>query len=806
VRAPVSVVCLVKDSPQIGVLLRLVRDYVRQIVVISDGIACPFADIVVPSEGHKDAQGRLIHFSAARMQGFRLATEEVIVWADSDDEIAGLEHLASEVEALRQLRRRGRPVLLHYDYEYAYDELGHCVRHQMRERMILREDIDAFEWRGRNHELLEPKDESRVCRVHRTALVWKHRNHDTWDPQRNLEILRLSEAEEGAEGGAASSRTLYCIAKELTELAHKDPANIPLAVAAHVKFLGTPSWGEDRAHAMQHLFTLEYERSDLQASLHWALAYFSASQGDTPGGIETSPTGLAGASKQAALTVGAAYHRLAARAWAAGDEKRGRHDDACAVRFLRMGFALPDTLSFGTHNPHDTLAALVLLQDSLIRLGRDEEALEVAAEGVKKLPGAVQFERAKDMLLVKLAKKTLLTSLERLHAWGQLDTGQIDEVAKALNRPAATHVTQTPKSDLGTSGKLDIILACGNIRQVWTPEVVDRVGVGGSETAACDWARGMRARGHRVRVFTSCGPARIYGGVEYHATEALAGSEADVLVAWRNADLLLRAKAPKKYIWAHDTRISGAAWSGAEVVALTRWHKETLLRAHPFLGKDEVRVIGSSIRLEDFQETRARRPRAAVCMSAHERYLLAMIDLWPRIRAAVPDATLDLFYGYDDWKRSAHPAYSEHIKYFDRKKPELEAAGVTFHPRLPPKEVAAKLLESSVYLYPTAWPECWPAVVAQAQAAGLYCATSKRAGMAEMFADSMKWDAPAVRLLPVSDSPYANLDPAYQTAFAVAAVAMLRRADGDREGVRSYARATFSWDKQLDAWEALFGA
>ena len=83
------------------------------------------------------------------------------------------------------------------------------------------------------------------------------------------------------------------------------------------------------------------------------------------------------------------------------------------------------------------------------------------------------------------------------------------------------------------------------------------------------------------------------------------------------------------------------------------------------LKPDQVTVIGGAIRVEDFADggTTERDPHKAVCMSAHERHLMAFIDIWPKIRAKVPDATLDLFYGYDEWKR--HPtnvAFAEHIR------------------------------------------------------------------------------------------------------------------------------------------------
>src|SRR5277367_7072584 len=116
-RAPVSLCLIVKNNAaQLGVLLRLVRDYVAEIVVVDTGstdetvaIAEAVADKVEVFTDCNDSrsgpdQGKILHFAMARTRSFDLATQKTILWADSDDEIMGLENLPVDVTFLERLR------------------------------------------------------------------------------------------------------------------------------------------------------------------------------------------------------------------------------------------------------------------------------------------------------------------------------------------------------------------------------------------------------------------------------------------------------------------------------------------------------------------------------------------------------------------------------------------------------------------------------------------------------------------------------------------------------------------------------
>ena len=158
-RLPVSCCIIVRDNPQIGILLRLIRDFVAEIVVVDTGSTDATPEI---AKALADKFGALYGLQRPRRQNQRLlegTSTELrardagdVLWADSDDE-PDFTNLRSEIEVLRALRAQiTKPVLFRYGYDYGFQGNSVAVRH-IRERMFLRSDLDAFQWEGRVHEL-----------------------------------------------------------------------------------------------------------------------------------------------------------------------------------------------------------------------------------------------------------------------------------------------------------------------------------------------------------------------------------------------------------------------------------------------------------------------------------------------------------------------------------------------------------------------------------------------------------------------------------------------------------------------------
>jgi glycosyltransferase involved in cell wall biosynthesis len=101
--------------------------------------------------------------------------------------------------------------------------------------------------------------------------------------------------------------------------------------------------------------------------------------------------------------------------------------------------------------------------------------------------------------------------------------------------------------------------------------------------------------------------------------------------------------------------------------------------------------------------------------SSYDRGLEHLLEMWPKVIEAVPDATLDIYYGWQLFDRF----YSDNPSSMNWKKKMLEMMaykGVKEHGRLPQPELKKVMGICSVWAYPTHFGEinCISAMKAQA--------------------------------------------------------------------------------------------
>lgn len=104
--------------------------------------------------------------------------------------------------------------------------------------------------------------------------------------------------------------------------------------------------------------------------------------------------------------------------------------------------------------------------------------------------------------------------------------------------------------------------------------------------------------------------------------------------------------------------------------------------------------------------------------SAYYRGLECLLSMWPKIRAEVPDATLDVYYGWESWV--ALEGKDEFYQDMESKFDKLKEHGVTVHGRVSHKELAKAMKEIQVWAYPTEFPEIHCITALKAQEAGCY--------------------------------------------------------------------------------------
>jgi glycosyltransferase involved in cell wall biosynthesis len=120
-----------------------------------------------------------------------------------------------------------------------------------------------------------------------------------------------------------------------------------------------------------------------------------------------------------------------------------------------------------------------------------------------------------------------------------------------------------------------------------------------------------------------------------------------------------------------------------------------------------------------------RERRRVVYTSQSRRGLKRLLELFPRIRAIVPEAELHI-YGYE-YNREVTPTDSE---LFDLR-------GVVWKGRMRKSDLARELRSAAVLAYPSRFRETFCLAAAEAQAAGLPVVTSDLAALAERVTDGV---------------------------------------------------------------------
>ncbi len=124
-----------------------------------------------------------------------------------------------------------------------------------------------------------------------------------------------------------------------------------------------------------------------------------------------------------------------------------------------------------------------------------------------------------------------------------------------------------------------------------------------------------------------------------------------------------------------------------------------------------------------------KRPNSVGYFSAYYRGLECLLDMWPAIRAIVPDATLDIYYGWESWV--AMEGQDAFFHRMEQKFADLKDHGVTVHGRVSHKELAKAMKEIQVWAYPTQFAEIHCITALKAQEAGCYPVVTNVAALQE---------------------------------------------------------------------------
>jgi glycosyltransferase involved in cell wall biosynthesis len=352
-----------------------------------------------------------------------------------------------------------------------------------------------------------------------------------------------------------------------------------------------------------------------------------------------------------------------------------------------------------------------------------------------------------------------------------------------------------------------IVFACHpSAGRPWSPASAGdgSGGSGGSEEAVISMAAGLAGRGHDVSVHMRRGGDQRHGLVRYAGWDTLRGERIDVVLVWRRPSLAdavdeRAAAVGRRYLWLHD------ATAREDLAAqLAQFEKVFMLSAfqrgrYPQVPDEKVLHTRNGIDPAAFARPHPwRDPHLVVYGSDYNRGLRALLTSWPQVRAAVPTARLDVFYGWQGLElRSGERA--------DRLKAEFEPLfaqpGVTHLGRIGHEQVAAAYRQAGVWAYPCSFPETSCISAMKAQAAGAIPAVIPSGALRE-----------TVRFGFATKDAYTDPEPRTDGAELVAQwhqglLDLLSDPERQRQIRREMvtaARNDFAWEGVVDQWEAEF--
>jgi tetratricopeptide (TPR) repeat protein len=332
-------------------------------------------------------------------------------------------------------------------------------------------------------------------------------------------------------------------------------------------------------------------------------------------------------------------------------------------------------------------------------------------------------------------------------------------------------------------------------------------GLGGTESAIVYLAESLVRRGHRCVVLNNCAVPVQVNGVEYARWETLpvrcVNDRPDVVVAVRFWETIGRTRfAPLQIFWTGDafdqpfveTLAGRDARAEIDLFMLqSDWQIETFHAHHQVPMSQIVRTTlgaAATAAVPALRPSSGVRARRLVYASTPFRGLEGLLDVFPRIRAACPDAELDVFSSMQVYGVSE----ADDKKQFDALYRKARQPGVTLVGTVPQMELAARLQQARVLAYPNHYAETFCIAAVEAQAAGCAVVTSSLGALPETVGG-------AGVCIP-GDPRSAS----YQRQFVDACVALLL--DDERwmetsERAVAQAAASYSWPVIAEHWDTV---
>lgn len=643
------------------------------------------------------------NFAEARNANLAQVPEDYthILWLDTDDTIDKPKKIREVVNESDKFDA------IYVDYLYDKDEAGNPMTVHMVARIF--KNNGSHQWKGRIHEtLIETRGAAQGATKDFTVIHHADEDRKNRSLERNIKLLEKQLEEEMKD---PDPRTMYYLGCTYLDAGYTDSAKQLLN-----DYLTLSGWDQERAAAHTKLgkqYVAEGNRAE--AKQHFMLAI-----GEDPGDPE--PRVDLGSLELEMKQYKKAEH------WLLGVTKMDK-----AMRTLE-------------HNPMSyTFRTYLLLADVYLNMGG--KYIDTAHKWGKKA------------LAYKKTDKDIKNYVNMLGSLAN-DRRQLEEIVKgykaakekknlvkaeAILKSIPPHLADNPvvaalrnEQSFTWPAKSIAIMTGDTVLDSWGPWSL-KDGIGGSEEAIIRLSKHLADLGYKVVVYAKPG---INTGLDDNGVmwrnfwDCNLNDEFDIFVAWRNPGVFDREiNARKKYLWLHDVMEPGEFTEARianfdKCILLSKYHRSLF----PMIPDDKVLMSGNGIDADEFEAADGkyeRDPHKILYASSHVRGLAYLYDIWPEVKKAVPDATLDVFYGRESYD-AVHKGNPERMKWMDdmmQKAKDLD--GVTDHGKASQATIVEQGFKSGIWAYPCPFPEIYCITAIKSQASGAVPVASNYAALDE---------------------------------------------------------------------------
>ena len=644
---------------------------------------------------------------------------DFIGWIDSDDTIDKPEEIRRNIAVLSQ-QQQGIYVKYDYDHdEYGNVTVSHWVARIVRNNgsyvwksSIADEDVAVHE--TLNEVTPRPKAMSEDFKV----------IHHSDSERREASLIRNIELLEGMhkrqeDNGEYDPRTLFYLATH-----YYDAGNFRDAAGLLRTYLTLSGWPEERCEAHIYLGNI-YQRFD--DTEHAYEEYIRAL-----GEYQNSPR---------------SYIELSQLSY-----NMGRYEDS--ANWIEKCLQLPKATTTMVQRPMETsYRAYMLAAQAYTNIGgkRLDDAKKYVEKALKLRPLDKDAKAAQEMINGMIDQREDIRAAARLVRTFESEkmTDKIipflDTLPMSIQDNPLLLTTRFNYTEPKVWGEKSIAIYVGQgPLGIWGPWSL-KDGIGGSEEAVIQMSKQLALMGWKVTVYATPGDKfGYYNTADVRSTngsinmDSGVGSqtilwkqyyefnpkdEYNILIGWRNPNFFdYGIKAKKKYLWLHDVmpvedftkeRLDNID----KVIFVGQYHAELYKGVIP---EEKWFVSGNGIDPQDFinaDNKFERTPHRMVYMSSYNRGLKILLENWNKIRTEVPDATLDVYYGWQSYDalNSDNP---ERMAWKRDMVKLMKQPGIKEHGRVGHQQIIEELNKAEILAYPCVFPEVYAITFVKALAAG----------------------------------------------------------------------------------------